>query len=113
MKFAITDRRLEIENICHRGTGGVSGENRGLGFLPAFMDTETRIVYASRFADGRLAPVHVLDGLPEELVVSRHASGRVASVKASLVSGFVRSGRFYTRERAAHAAAQEAEAEAA
>jgi hypothetical protein len=52
--------------------------------------------------------VHLIDqalALPRELVVSRRPCGRVAAVKASLVSGFVRAGRFYTREEAAARAA--------
>jgi hypothetical protein len=59
-------------------------------------------VYLSRFADGRVAPVHLLDGLPAEVVVSRYPSGRVAAVSASVVAGFVRGGQFYTREQAAN-----------
>ena len=101
----MNEQRLTIENAHYRGTGGVSSENRCLGFHPAFMDTETRLVYPSRFADGRFAPFHVLDGLPDQLVVARHGTGRAESVKASVISGFVRSGHFYTREQAARAAA--------
>jgi hypothetical protein len=106
---ALTGQRLEHENLRHRGTAGVSAENRSLGFQPAFADRETRAIYLSRFADGRPAPCHVLDGLPRELVLSRRACGRVAAVKPSLVSGFVRDGRFYTREEAAAQAAPVAE----
>lgn len=97
----MTETRLEIENACYQGTGGVSAENRSLGFQPAFMDRATRSVYPSRFADGSLAPFHVLDGLPDEVVLSRRVCGRVVIVKASVVSGFVRAGRFYTRDEAA------------
>ena len=105
MERALTEQTLEHENLRHRGTAGVSAENRSLGFQPAFVDRETRAIYLSRFADGRPAPCHVLDGLPRELVLSRRPCGRVAAVKTSLVSGFVREGRFYTREEAAaHAA---------
>jgi hypothetical protein len=32
-------------------------------------------VYLSRFADGRLAPVHLLDGLPDSVVLARGACG--------------------------------------
>ena len=49
---------------------------------------------------------HVLDGLPNEVVVSRAESGRVTAVKGSLVSGFVRFGRFYTRDEAAAAVSE-------
>ena len=37
----------------------------------AFLDRPARIVYPSRYADGRLAPFHVLDGLSRPLVVTR------------------------------------------
>lgn len=65
------------------------------------MDAGTRAVYLSRFADGRIAPFHILDGLPADLVLGRSASGRVAAVKTSVISGFVRAGLFYTRDEAA------------
>jgi hypothetical protein len=91
---------LARENLRFAGTGGVSRENRGNSFLPAFLDSGTGEIYLSRFADGRLAPIHMLDGLPEELVVARNAR-RITAVKASVVSGFVRDRRFYTREQAA------------
>ncbi|MGB8437647.1 MAG: hypothetical protein WCE38_25670 [Burkholderiales bacterium] len=97
----MTGQTLEQENLNYRGTGGVSAGSRPLGFQPAFADRETRATYLSRFADGRPAPCHLLDGLPDELVLSRGTSGRVAAVKPSLVSGFMRGGLFYTREEAA------------
>jgi hypothetical protein len=94
---------LRQENCVFRGTGGISQENQNVGFRPAFLDADTGIVYPSRFANGQPAPVHLLDGLPEELVLARHASGRVAAVKQSVVSGFVLRDSFYTREQAAQA----------
>jgi hypothetical protein len=100
----LTSARLERENVQHRDTAGVSEHNRSLGFRPAFMDSETLKVYPSRFADGRPAPFHALDGLPDDVVLTRHAGGRVAAVKASLISGFLRGGRFYSRAQAARIA---------
>lgn len=97
----MTKRALGQENGRFRGTGGVSARNRSRGFHPAFRDTQTNIVYPSRFVDGREAPCHLLDGLPDEVVVARDAAGRVAAVKATVTSGFVCDGRFYTREEAA------------
>jgi hypothetical protein len=101
----MTDRVLQAETEASRGSGAISAENRSLGFRPAFLDTCTGAIYVSRYADGRPAPFHVLDGLPDELVVERSASGRVSAVKACIVSGFVFDGRFYTREEAARRAA--------
>ncbi len=55
----------------------------------------------SRFADGRMAPFHTLEGLPDELVLGRNAGWRACAVKASVISGFERAGLFYTRGEAA------------
>ncbi|HUR56205.1 MAG TPA: hypothetical protein VM029_00745 [Opitutaceae bacterium] len=104
MKNLMTEKQLQHENVVHTGTGGRSQENSGLGFKPAFLDFQTQKIYPSRFADGRLAPFHLLDGLPDEVVVDRAASGRVVTAKATLISGFVRNGFFYTRAAASKAA---------
>ena len=48
MGGAMTDSRLEQENVRHAGTGGVSRENCRYGFRPAFMDLETAAVYLAR-----------------------------------------------------------------
>ncbi|HEU0199858.1 MAG TPA: hypothetical protein VFR86_05440 [Burkholderiaceae bacterium] len=94
---------LAFENERYRGAGGRSEENRPCGFRPAFLDTRTQRVYESRFADGLPAPVHLLDGLPAELVITRNAAGRVTAVRPTVIAGFVRAGRFYTREEASRA----------
>ena len=103
MNQAMSESVLRHENLVFRGTGGISQENHGTGFRPAFLDSETGIVYASCYASGEPAPFHLLDGLPEELVLERHATGRVAAVKQSVISGFVLRERFYTRDQAAQA----------
>ncbi|MCB1909677.1 MAG: GAF domain-containing protein [Rhodocyclaceae bacterium] len=102
----LTLAALRWQNDVYRGRGGVSEEIRPLGFHPAFYDMETGQVYPSRFANGICAPMHVLDGLPEELVACRLPGGRVAATRPGVVAGFERHGNFYTREQAAHAAAQ-------
>ena len=99
-------RGLNCADLCaeshvHRGSGGRSEENADLGFRPAFRDDATGEIYASCFLDGRPAPVHLYDGLPDDVVIARSASGHVSTVKQTLVSGFLRRGRFYTREEAA------------
>jgi hypothetical protein len=105
MKRLMNTTQLKRENVAHAGTGGRSEENTGLGFRPAFWDFATQIIHLSRFANGRLAPLHLLDGLPDEVVAIRSSSGRVIAAKATLVAGFERGGFFYTREAAARAAA--------
>jgi hypothetical protein len=106
MKRLMNARLLKQENVAHAGTGGRSEGNCGFGFHPAFLDTGTFSIYLSRFADGRPAPFHLLDGLPDEVVLVRSASGRVLAAKPTLVSGFERNGFFYTRTAAARAAAE-------
>jgi hypothetical protein len=101
MTVTLSPTVLEAENRGFVGSGGRSQENQRIGFRPAFKDADTGIVYPSRFHDGRPAPFHLLDGLPEELVVLRNPGGRVEAVKPSLVSGFVLEQRFFTRDEAA------------
>ena len=99
----LTEQSLAQQNERFQGCGGVSRETRGSGFRPAFADTGTGVVYLSRFADGRPAPMHLLEGLPAEVVVERTAGGRVRAVKETVIAGFVREQQFYTREQAAAA----------
>jgi hypothetical protein len=108
MVRTMTPATLVYENVIHLGRGGRSQENRSSGFRPAFLDSDNGIVHPSRFADGHLAPVHLLDGLPDCVVLARSPGGRVTEVKPSIVSGFVRDGRFYTRNEAVHAMQAEA-----
>lgn len=104
-KASLSARTLQRENRAFRGTSGISQENRQMGFRPAFYDAATHIIYPSRYADGRLAPCHFLDGLPEEVIVKRDPNGSVSTVKSTLVTGFHRNGLFYSREQATRLAA--------
>lgn len=93
--------KLLAENQQYAGTGGVSEENAHAGFLPAFKDSESGQIAVSRFKDGRIAPCHLMDGLPENWILSRDPHGRVEEIKPSVISGFVRLGQFFTRQEAA------------
>jgi hypothetical protein len=103
MDRPMTEQRIADENETFAGTGGRSAENRELRFEPAFYDYSRNTIYRSRFADGRDAPFHTLDGLPDEAVMKRDASGRVIAARPTIISGFVRDGFFYTRSAAARA----------
>jgi hypothetical protein len=98
--------RLRRENEAFEGTGGISRENRSAGFVPGFLDTASGRVYRSCFADGRPAPIHLFDGLPGHLVSVIGKAGNATAEGARLVSGFLRAGRFYTRQEAADAMRQ-------
>ncbi len=97
----LTAQRLRIENRRYAATLGISQNNASLGFRPAYLNRQSGEWVLSRFRDGRPAPIHILDGLPEDWVCARDASGRVTAVAESVICGFVRDGRFYTREEAA------------
>jgi hypothetical protein len=96
----MTLQELARQSREYRGRNGVSVEARGFGFVPAFLDRETGRVFASCFRDGRPARIHVIDGLPPDVVTQRSVTGRVISVKGTVIAGFVCAGRFYTREQA-------------
>ncbi len=108
MAQSLSNSTLRKQNQIFKGTGGVSGKNRSQGFIPAFYDSKSHQAHISRFANGTPAPIHLLDGLPEEWILKRDPSGRVMAVKASVVAGFIYHGRFYTREQVARAARGEA-----
>ncbi|UTW11881.1 hypothetical protein [Marinobacterium rhizophilum] len=95
----LSHRVLSRENAHFSGTGGISQNNRAQGFRPAFLDTLTGRIYLSCFADGRPAPIHLLDGLPAALVVSE--AGQSRRIRVAVISGFVLNERFYSRAQAA------------
>jgi hypothetical protein len=99
----MTSQRIHGENRRFRGTGGLSENNGGAGFVPAFCDQETGRTELSRLPAGLPARIHLLGGLPEERVVRRDARGGILAVKATVTAGSVRDGRFYSREEAAQA----------
>lgn len=101
MSPPLTKNRIRRENLAFTGTGGVSAENRNDRFEPAFRDDATGRVEVSRFSDGSPAPMHLMDGLPEDWVHTRDERGRACALKPTIVAGFVRDGKFYTREQAA------------
>jgi hypothetical protein len=101
MREAVTAQTLLFENRAFAGSAGISRNNRSRSFQPGFHDRDSGQTVISRFTTGMPAPVHVLDGVPPDWVTGRDINGRVKSVKGSVVSGFVRQGRFYTRAETA------------
>lgn len=101
MTAGMTAASLRADSDSYRGRGGTSEESAGCGFRPAFLDADTQRVYPARYGDGRPAPCHVIDGLPDEIVAARDLHGRVTTLKQSIIAGFLRGGRFYTRDEAA------------
>jgi hypothetical protein len=99
----LTRNRLRRENLAFSGTGGVSAGSRSGRFAPAFRDDTSGRVAISSYADGTPAPMHLMEGLPEEWIAARDEHGRPCALQPGIVAGFVRDGEFYTREQAAQA----------
>ena len=104
MSRSMNQDRLRIENLAFAGTCGVSSCARESRFVPAFKDLETGRVELSCLAAGVPAPMHIISCLPDEWAIERNAAGEITALKASVVAGFVRDNRFFTREEAANAA---------
>lgn len=102
---ALTQLSLRDENVLFERTRRLDLHNDRQGFVPGFRHSATGDLAISRFADGSAAPLHVLDGLPEDWIAERDVHGHVTHTCAGLVSGFIRQGRFYTRDEAARACA--------
>jgi hypothetical protein len=81
-------------------------EQRLSGFRPAFMDSRTCEIYLARLHDGRAASFHSTEGLPDAVVTRQPFTGRVVSVKPTLIPGFERNGFFYTCSAAVRATAE-------
>ncbi len=101
IRLRVNAQSLHKENSEFAGTTGVSKNSKSLGFIPAFYDRESGRAEISRFSDGSPAPIHLMEGLPEEWAVAHDADGKITSVIPTIISGFVRGADFYTREQAA------------
>jgi hypothetical protein len=100
LRGALTEASLRNENVLYARTRGISQNNGSFGFRPAYLNGESGEAVLSRFADGTPAPVHLLDGLPDSWILRRDREGHVTETRKGIVSGFIRDGRFYTREEA-------------
>jgi hypothetical protein len=98
----LTRNLIRRDNLAYAGTGGVSPVSRQRRFEPAFCDESTGQVELARYGNGAIAPMHLLDGLPSHWVLERDGAGRPCALRPTIVAGFVRDGRFFTREQAAN-----------
>ena len=101
MSRPLDHRRLAAENRHFAGTCGVSAEAARMRLLPAFRDPRSGRVEIARFRNGAPAPVHLIEGLPEEWALAHDERGAVKVLRADIVCGFVCGEQFYTRAEAA------------
>lgn len=92
---------LRTENQTFHNTQGISQNNCGWGFCPAFLDKATGRIELAVKKDGRPAAMHIISWLPVEWATQRAADGSILCLKESVISGFVRDGIFYTRAEVA------------
>jgi len=85
--------------VCDEDDVSDSVKTLDRGFAPAYYDSATETVYLSRYSDGSKAPVHVLDGIPCNLFPD--GNEKSGELPDTIIVGFVRDNRFYTREQAA------------
>ena len=100
---------IEDPSSNHTGTKTRSVQIPGgmLGFAPAYLNSETGEMMLSTFANGSPAPIHLLEGLPANWVTAQTEAGNPGGLKETVVSGYIRDDKFFTREHAAAAAKQE------
>lgn len=95
------NRTLKMENLAFTGTRGISENNSGSGYLPAFRDSRTGNIEIARTRTGTPASFHMIEWLPRTWAQTFSPSGTIQSLRPEIVSGFVRNGIFYTREELA------------
>jgi hypothetical protein len=105
LRGVLTEASLQNENVLYASTRGISQNNGSFGFRPAYLDGGSGEAVLSCFSNGTPAPVHLLDGLPESWILGRDHAGHVTATRPGIISGFIRDGRFYTREEAITATA--------
>jgi hypothetical protein len=96
-----TAKKLHQENLAYAGTGGISSNCRSGRFQAAFRHSLTGQIALPRFDNGKLAPMHLFCGLPDDWVERRDDHGQIVALCDSVEAGFVRDGVFYTRDQAA------------
>ncbi|WP_250657739.1 hypothetical protein [Alkalimarinus coralli] len=96
-------KRLSDENKLFAGTLGLSQNNAEYGFCPAFRNEKTKQVLLSRTANGKVSPVHLLEGLPQNWFFPNTQDDQARVLLDEITSGFVRQGIFYTREETINA----------
>lgn len=102
VKRGLTLRAIAEENAAIGGAGSRGTSQGEMGrFVPCFRCKTTGEVFFPLDANGNIAPIHLLNGIPERFVTSRGLDGGALSVCPDIESGFYRDGQFYTRKEAA------------
>lgn len=104
MRGVLSELSLREENALHAYTLGIGANRSELGVVPGYLNCVAGKRTIARFADGQGAPVHVLDGLPDDWIAERDCHGRPVRTHPGIVASFSHGGPFLTRDEAAEAA---------
>ena len=92
---------VRAESDAYRGTCGESATACQHKFRPAFRNEADGRVELARLPNGNPAPMHLISALPREWALRCDEQGGVLQLVETVIAGFLREGRFYTRDEAA------------
>ncbi len=95
---------ITAESRPYDGTCGESAVACQHSFVPAFQNSADGRVELARMPNGKPAPMHLISCLPRAWATRCDAHGNVLALIDTVIAGFVKGGRFYTREEAAREA---------
>ena len=97
VKPGYTLENLKEESTSFFQSGAVS-EKCSSFCKPCFLNKATGEIFLSQYPNGIACPFHNLNGLPEEVVLRRGNDGSVIEVLPTIISGFVKDNKFYSRD---------------
>lgn len=89
-----------IKNNLSHSTREVNSNSCQFYFIPAFYDALSHTVFLSCYKSGQLAPIHVLEGIPDNIIKNRTLTNNRGESKNSLIIGFIFKNKFLTRKQA-------------
>ncbi len=92
---------VTAESRRYSGTCGESELACQNQFAPAFCNRADGRVELARLPNGNPAPMHLISALPQDWAARCDDKGHVLTLIDSIEAGFVKNGRFYSREEAA------------
>lgn len=93
---------LEKQQKTYQKISGTNISDLCVGFIPAFRDLSTNETHLSITPEGRVSPIHLIDGLPLDWVTEWDLEGYPKSLKSGIIAGFFRGENFFTLEELEH-----------
>ena len=93
---------LEKQQKTYQKISGMNISDLCVGFIPAFRDLSTDETHLSITSEGKISPIHLIDGLPLDWVTEWDLQGYPKLLKPSVIAGFFRGENFFTLEQLEH-----------